>query len=196
MLATFGIFLLVGSDSAVKVRGGCQEAGHRDWIQCFRGEIHGGISFKRFMGVDFGYPVVGTYHAPIDPRSESNPTIREYLMERYPAVPTDVHVLFRKDEASPAAPALLQTHAAAGTKFDHVKLEKYEREFEDPREDLRPPGPGLRRRQPSPPEEHRSFVRRYKFFGVTIAGAGQDRDVFEMRFNFEGMTESSAVLPK
>ena len=45
-LSTFGVFLLVGSDSAVKVRGGCQEARHRDWIQCFRGDIHGSISFK------------------------------------------------------------------------------------------------------------------------------------------------------
>jgi len=192
-LSTFGVFLLVGSDSAVKVRGGCQEARHRDWIQCLRGNIHGSTSYKQFYGVNVGYPVVGSYHAPIDPLSEQNPIIREDLMKRYPAEPTDVHVLFRKDEASPPAPVFLQMHANAGTEFDYVTLEKYEQVSDDRNELLY----GYRRRpRVRSTSEPRSFIQRYLFADVTIAEAGQDRDVFGMRFNFQRMFEYTLDLPK
>jgi hypothetical protein len=45
-------------------------------------------------------------------------------------------------------------------------------------------------------EAPRSYVQRYLFADVTIAAAGQDRDVFGMRFNFKRMLESTVELPK
>jgi hypothetical protein len=168
-LSVFGVFLLMGSDAAVKVRGDCLEAAHRDWIQCFHGEIRGSIDYKQFGGVNVGFPSVGggLYG------------------------PTQVHIKFRKDETSAAAPVLLQTHAQAGTVFDYAKLERYEQyslaahELET---ELRPRD--LRRHIP-PPDNTRPFVRRYQLFDVTIAQAGQDRDVLEMLLKFERMVEST-----
>lgn len=191
-MGTLGTFLLVGSDSAVKVRGGCQEARHRDWIQCVRGDIHGSITFKQFHGVNVGYPVPSWHHAPIDVLSEQNSVIREDLKKRYPPEPTDIHVLFRKDEASPAAPVLLQMHANARTEFDYVTLERYEWISGD-QYDVR-----LQRRRPrtGSTSESRSFVQRYLFAEVTITEAGQDPDVFGMRFTFKSMLESTFELPK